>query len=177
MSRYEITQFFSNEGSRNEVRMRVVNKLSEELPGKGKDDYASRYTYYVETLNDGNRVYLQRPANLYNGFDFLVCVENTNYAPANKRRRNFPKHEDLYNDLLQKRSENSAMYNQLYDILYKVYECHDVDENEYAHISFSYGLPVEHIVKTIKWLFIEQDIRYWNYSGRTMTWGIVPKKI
>lgn len=177
MSRYEISQFFSNEGSRNEVRMRVVNKLSEELPGTGKDDNASRYTYYVETLNDGNRVYLQRPANLHNGFDFLVCVENTNYAPANKRRRNYPKHEDLYEDLLQKRSENNTMYNQLYDILYKVYECHDVDENEYAHISFSSGLPVDHIVKTIKWLFIEQDIRYWNYSGRAMTWGIVPEKI
>lgn len=30
------------------------------------------------------------------------------------------------------------------------------------------------ILKAIKWLFIEQDIRYWNYSGRNMTWGIVP---
>ena len=28
--------------------------------------------------------------------------------------------------------------------------------------------------KTIKWLFIEQDIRYWNYSGRNMTWSIIP---
>jgi hypothetical protein len=176
MSRYEITHFFSNEGNRNDVRMRVVSKLSEELPGTGKDDAASHYIYYVETLNDGNRVYLQRPANLHNGFDFLVCVENTNYAPANERKRNYPKHDDLYNDLLQKRSENSTMYNQLYDILRKVYECHDVCESEYSHISFTTGLPVDHIVKTIKWLFIEQDIRYWNYSGRAMTWGIVPDK-
>jgi hypothetical protein len=30
------------------------------------------------------------------------------------------------------------------------------------------------ILKAIKWLFIEQDIRYWNYSGRNMTWGLVP---
>ena len=166
MSRYEITQFFSNEGTRNDVRMRVVNKFSEELPGTGKDDLASRYTYYVETLNDGNRVYLQRPANLHNGFDFLVCVENTNYAPLEKRKRNYPKHEDLKIDLLLKRSENSTMYNQLYDILDKIYCCHDVDKSEYEHISFASGLPVDHIIKTIKWLFIEQDIRYWNYSGR-----------
>ena len=41
-------------------------------------------------------------------------------------------------------------------------------------IEFSAGLPADHILKTIKWLFIEQDIRYWNYSGRNMTWGIVP---
>jgi hypothetical protein len=71
---------------------------------------------------------------------------------------------------------NSTMYNQLYDILHKVYECHDVCESEYSHISFTTGLPVDHIVKTIKWLFIEQDIRYWNYSGHAMTWGIVPDK-
>ena len=177
MSKYEITQFFSNEGTRNEVRMRVVNKLSEELPGTGKSDLASRYTYYVETLKDGNRVYLQRPANLHNGFDFLVCVENTNYATQGKRKRNYPKHKDLNNDLLLKRSENKEMYNQLYDILHKIYSCHDVDESEYKHISFVSGLPVDHIIKTIKWLFIEQDIRYWNYSGREMTWSIVPNKI
>lgn len=176
MPRYEISQFFSNEGTRNDVRMRVINKLSEELPGAGKDELVSRYIYYVETLNDGNRVYLQRPANLHNGFDFLVCVENTNYASVGQRRRNYPKHDDFYHDLLLKRSEDSKMYNQLYDVLYNVYDCHDVDESEYKHISFSFGLPVDHIVKTIKWLFIEQDIRYWNYFGRAMTWGSVPQK-
>ena len=177
MPRYEITYSFSNEGSRNDVRMRVINKLSEEEPGTGKGEDASRYIYYVETLNDGNRVYLQRPANLHNGFDFLVCVENTNYAEPNKRRRNYPKHEDLYADLLQKRAENSEMYNSLYNILRKVYECHDVDKSEYSTLAFSNGLSVDHIVKTIKWLFIEQDVRYWNYSGRAMTWEIVPDKM
>ena len=177
MPRYTISQSFSNEGTRNEVRMRVINKLSEELPGTGTGEFASHYTYYVETLNDGNKVYLQRPANLHNGFDFLVCVENANYAPAGQRKRNYPKHEDLYKDLLLKRSESSEMYSQLYDVLYKVYNCYDVYEYEYTHISFFSGLPVDHIVKTIKWLFIEQDIRYWNYSGRAMTWGIVPEKI
>ena len=40
---------------------------------------------------------------------------------------------------------------------------------------FESGFAVDHILKTIKWLFIEQDIRYWNYSGRYMTWGIVPE--
>ena len=176
MPKYEITRFFSNEGTRNEVRMRVVDKLSEEINGTGKKDLASRYIYYVETLNDGNRVYLQRPANLHNGFDFLVCVENTNYAPSNKRKRNYPKHDDLHEDLLLKRDEDERMYNKLYDILYRVYSCHDVSEDEYINIKFTSGLPVDHIIKTIKWLFIEQDIRYWNYSGREMTWKIVPEK-
>lgn len=75
MAKHEITYNFSNSGTRNEVRMRVVEKLAEEEPGIGSGNLASKYIYYVEQLSDGNRVYLQRPANLHNGFDFLVCVE------------------------------------------------------------------------------------------------------
>lgn len=174
MARHEVTQFFSNEGTRNEVRMRVIDALSNELPGTGNGDDASKYIYYVETLESGDRVYLQRPANLHNGFDFLVCVENTNYAPQGQRRRNFPKHEDLGADLQMKKQENPEMYARLYELLKRVFDCHDVQEAEYADIRFNVGLPVDHILKAIKWLFIEQDIRYWNYSGRNMTWGLVP---
>ena len=174
MARHEVTQFFSNEGTRNEVRMRVIDALSNELPGTGNGDDASKYIYYVETLESGDRVYLQRPANLHNGFDFLVCVENTNYAPQGQRRRNFPKHEDLGDDLQMKKQENPEMYARLYELLKRVFDCHDVQEAEYADIRFNVGLPVDHILKAIKWLFIEQDIRYWNYSGRNMTWGLVP---
>lgn len=174
MSRNEITHFFSNEGTRNEVRMRVIKVLAHETPGVGKDTGASKYIYYVETLKSGDRVYLQRPANLHNGFDFLVCVENTNYAAPGERRRNYPKHTDLEADLLLKRANNPAMYSRLYALLRSVYECHDVSETAMESIHFNVGLPVDHILKVIKWLFIEQDIRYWNYSGRNMTWGIVP---
>lgn len=174
MARYEITQFFSNEGSRNDVRMRVVAALAEESPGTGSGDDASKYIYYVETLRSGDRVYLQRPANLHNGFDFLVCVENANYAEPGNRRRNFPKHDDLGNDLVLKKSHDPEMYKKLYDLLRRIYECHDVSDDEMDAIVFDVGLPVDHILKAIKWLFIEQDIRYWNYSGRNMTWGLVP---
>ncbi|MDB8665978.1 hypothetical protein PNU99_09220 [Streptococcus anginosus] len=70
MSNHEITYSFSNEGTRNEVRMRVVEKFSQEEAGVGKGNDASKYKYFVETLESGDRVYLQRPANLHNGFDF-----------------------------------------------------------------------------------------------------------
>ena len=106
MSKHEITHFFSNAGTRNEIRMRVVNEFAKEEFGNGRDDMASRYIYYVETLASGSRVYLQRPANLHNGFDFLICVENANYALPGKRRRNFPTHDDINADLLKKREEN-----------------------------------------------------------------------
>ena len=87
-------------------------------------------------------------------FDFLVCVENTNYAALGERRRNFPKHEDLNEDLLKKRQENPEMYARLYSLLRKVFECHDVSDAEINELIFTRGLPVDHIVKAIKWLFI-----------------------
>lgn len=37
-------------------------------------------------------------------------------------------------------------------------------------IDFVSGYSSELIIKTLKWLFIKQDIRYWNYSGRDMLW-------
>lgn len=174
MPRHEITRFFSNSGSRNEVRMRVVKAFAAEEPGTGSGEDASKNIYYVETLSSGDRVYLQRPANLHNGFDFLVCVENVNYALTGQRIRNFPKHEDFEADLQAKKKENKEMYVRLHKFLRRVYECEDISDADMETIQFNTGLPVDHILKAIKWLFIEQDIRYWNYSGRSMTWGLVP---
>lgn len=175
MPEYIIETYFPNSGSRNDIRKHLVDVFLKETPGIGRDDEATRYTYYVETLNDGNRVYLRRPANLHNGFDFLVCVENMNYAEPGKRNRNYPKHDDFEADLLLKREENPQMYRKLYTLLEKVYNCEEVTDKEITSISFSSGFEVDHIVKTVKWLFIEQDIRYWNYSGRKMTWGKIPE--
>lgn len=174
MNRKEIVWTCSNKGTRNDVRMRVVNKFAMEEPGTGKGDKASGYRYFVEVLKSGDRIYLDRPANLHNGFDFLVCVENTNYEPEGKKARCAPKHEDLYEDLLKKRDENLEEYEKLYTLLRKVFECNDVGDEEISKINLNAGLSVDHVVKVMKWLFIEQDIRYWNYSGREMTWGIVP---
>lgn len=103
MGKNEITKWFSNKGSRNEVRQRIIDVFIKEAPGKGSRDNASRYIYYVETLSDGNRVYLERPANLHNGFDFLICIENANYALPSQKRRNSPKHDDLAQDLKLKK--------------------------------------------------------------------------
>lgn len=36
------------------------------------------------------------------------------------------------------------------------------------NVNFNTGFSVELILKILKWFFIEQDIRDWNYSGRGM---------
>lgn len=175
MGRHYIEKWFSNEGTRNEIRKRVINFLMKEKPGTGTRELSSRYTYYVETLSDGSRIYLVRPAFLNKGFDFVVHVENADYGHKGSYR-NIPSHQDIGADLEAKKKENPEMYKKLYDLLKRVFECHDVSEEEYSCIHFETGFSAEHILKVIKWLFIEQDIAYWSYSGRTMTWGLVPNK-
>lgn len=168
MSENIINYTLKPDANRNRVRMNLVELFSNEKPGKGKDKLASRYTYFVETLQDGNRIYLRRPANLHNGFDFLVCVENTNFNLCG-RKRNYPKHDDIINDLKNKRIENSENFNYLFKLIELAYNCQNIDDSE-MNIKFENGYTSELIVKTLKWLFIEQDIRYWNYSGREMLW-------
>lgn len=173
MERQYIEKWFSNEGTRNEVRKRVLEVLTDEEPGTGAGELSSKYIYYVETLSDGNRIYLTRPAFLNKGFDFVIRVENADYGHKGPYK-NVPSHKDISVDLQSKKEENPEMYKKFYVLLKKVFECHDVSEEEYNCIHFNTGFTAEHILKVIKWLFIEQDIAYWSYSGRNMTWEIVP---
>ena len=65
---YEIDFIVRNYASRAELRKIVVFKFLEEKPGLGRGDDASHYRYNVETLSDGRRIYLTRPAYLKKGF-------------------------------------------------------------------------------------------------------------
>lgn len=173
MERKYITMEFSNEGTRNEVRKRVMDVFAEEEPGTGAGEDSSKYTYYVETLSDGNRLYLNRPAFKNKGFDFVLRVENADYGHKGGYK-SVPTHQDMGADLSEKKKADPEMYKKFYPLLKKVFECHDVTDDEIAAISFSCGFSPEHILKVMKWLYIEQDIAYWSYSGRNMTWGLVP---
>ena len=80
----KIVKFFPNSGTRNEVRGRIITEFLKELPGTGNGENQSKYLYFVETLKDGNRIYLERPANLHNGFDFLIIILCRHLSTVNK---------------------------------------------------------------------------------------------
>lgn len=122
MERQYIEKWFSNRGSRNDVRKRIITCFMEEEPGMGAGNDSSKYTYYVETLADGNRVYLTRPAFLNKGFDFVIRVENADYGHKGSYK-NVPTHKDISVDLEAKKKENPEMYKKLYELLKKVFEC------------------------------------------------------
>ena len=152
--------------SRTELRKTVVYKFLEEQPGLGRGNDASHYRYNVETLSDGRRIYLTRPAYLKKGFDFRINVEGAVFQTGHE----YPKHDDIFDDLRLKRAENPAMCTRLHQAIELVYNCEDPVDilPEYTDIKFNGGHPVDLILKVIKWFLIEQDIRDWNYSGRQM---------
>ena len=167
----KIVKSFPNSGTRNEVRGRVIAEFLKELPGTGNGEKQSKYLYFVETLKDGKRIYLERPANLHNGFDFLINVENINFSTTNRIKYN-PSHDNIFNDLKAKKTESQEKYKKLYKLIEDVYNCKEIED---TNLQFNSGYPVDLILKVAKWFFIEQDIRYWNYSGRAMFMSGVPK--
>ena len=162
----------SNKGSRNDVRLKVINEFIKELPGKGPGGLQSNYIYYVETLKSGQRIYLERPANLHNGFDFVVNIENEIFLTEKGLEKNYPAHHHILDDLELKKKESPKKYKELYKLINNIYNCEEITESS---LKFDSGYPVDLILKVIKWYFIEQDIRYWNYSGRAMFMEGVPK--
>jgi hypothetical protein len=152
--------------------MRVIEKFSEEKAGLGKGNDASKYNYFVEELKNGSHVILTRPANLKNGFDFLIRVENFKFS----NNKDYPKHDDIINDLNFKKTNESENYKLLYDSIKKVFTCNEIVPEMHT-INFSTGLSAELLLYVLKWFFIEQDIRYWNYSGRGMLMSGIPEPI
>lgn len=153
--------------NRRDIRNNLINIFLEENAGTGKGEFSSNYIYNVETLKNGKRVQLRRPTFLNKGMDFTIHLENTEFRNKGSFRDK-PKHEEIINDLLLKKQENIFEYEKVRTIINQIFICKNVSQEEYEDIFFTSGIEIEGILKVIKWLFIEQDITYWNYSGRYM---------
>ncbi|MFX1276678.1 MAG: DNA adenine methylase [Promethearchaeota archaeon] len=152
--------------SRNELRKSVVLKFMEEDPGKGTGNKVSRYRYIVENFIDQRILYLVRPAQYKYGFDFQIWVEKWNRVNKDK----MPSYQDIIQDLKIKKEENLKDFRYLIRSIEKIFICEDdnwiLNWLVSKKVSFSQGEKIDVILKIVKWMFIEQDIRYWNFSGR-----------
>ncbi len=153
-------------GNRAAIRKQVIMRFLDEEPGTGKGDFCSKYIYEVDTLNDGRKVLLKRPARLNKGMDFTVHVENGGFGKKGTVDR--PSHKDILHDLASKKSSNPVEYEKVQVLIRRIYDCENVEPQEYQSIKFNVGHPIEAILKSVQWLFIEQDVTYWNWSGRNM---------
>lgn len=151
-------------------RKQLIEEFLKEQPGTTSS--VTEYYYFVETLQNNKRIYLKRPTALNKGVDFEVRVEDIQFRYGKYGNiistGNRPSHNDIRNDLEQKKSENPKEFYRLKALLDKTYNCQPIDDSEYKEYSFTTGHSVEIIFKSLKWLFIEQDVTYWNRSGRAM---------
>ncbi len=152
---------FSND--RAALRKELIGHFLDESPGTGKGDECSKYEYTM--FEEGDlKVFLKRPAQFNNGFDFTIHVAGINFNP-NGRKTSRPTHDNILFDLAKKKEENPAEYEKLRSEINKVYICQPYNV---SGLKFNSGLPVATLVEVIRWLFAEQDVTYWNYSGRSM---------
>jgi len=163
--------------SKKEYRKKVIhNFLDEEC---GNHNKSTIYCYYVEKLKDNNRIYLKRPTALNKGVDFEVRVENTQFRYGKYGNiistGNRPSHSDIYNDLVKKANEDRNKYDAFFLLVTKTYNCEELSDKELTSIKFENSHDSEMVLKVLKWLFIEQDVTYWNHSGRYMLFNSLSK--
>lgn len=158
-----------NGSNRAEIRRQIITEFLNEIPGKGKGELCSKYIYEVECLNDGTKILLKRPASLNKGVDFTVHVENAVFR--NRGMIDMPSHQNIFDDLTAKKSSNPKQYEKVKILIKRIYSCEHIDAEEVRYLSFKGGHSIEAILMSIKWLFIEQDVTYWNWSGRNMLYS------
>lgn len=158
--------------SREEARRKVVLEFLTEKFGTGTGDLTSKYEYTVETFDDYN-VILKRPTHLNKGFDFIVYTPGIFYKNGDKRRHHNPSHADIV-QILSKVKENigNRAYEPIKKLIGNIFNLKKYDIEVVRGISFidadGNEKPLAILLLAIKWLFVEQDITYWNTSGRTM---------
>lgn len=164
---------------REKIRDEVIGWFLLEKPGKGKEDLASRAVYEVEEY--GNlAIELHRPATLNKGFDFTVQIKGLRFF-KNKKHKSCPSHDDVFAILDGFKNENPTIYSQkIIGILNDIYNCKQVqlDSNSMGYFidCDNKKQPIEIVLLCIKWLFIEQDITYWNWSGRAKLYEAMQTK-
>ena len=156
------------EGNRIQKRHALISCFLNEDAGFGRGNEASRYQYDVESYGEYG-IFLKRPTQLNKGFDFTVNVEGM-YFKKNRKYSN-PSHQDIFEALSCCRNDFPNEYDRVRTAIIDIYECNDI---ELSHINAYFrdfeGVqhPIQIILLAIKWLFMEQDCAYWNYSGRKM---------
>lgn len=174
MPNYTIT-FSLNIINRTQMRDDLINKFIKEQPGTGKGNLASRYTYTVDSFNT-YQILLKRPTQLNKGFDFTVNISGV-YFKKQKLYSN-PSHSDIINALTYCRNNYPTIYqNVIKQHIQNIYNCINVvfsSPSGATFLEYNNNIhPIEIILLALKWLFIEQDCAYWNYSGRAMLYALL----
>ena len=161
-------EFHLPAGNRIQKRQALISCFLNEEPGGGRGSLASRYLYIVETYG-AYGIYLKRPTQLNKGFDFTVNIKGVYFKK--QRKYSNPSHDDIVKALSFCRENFRREYSQIVTSIINIYNCKAWKVSEINAYFLDYDdvhHPIQIILLAIKWLFMEQDCAYWNYSGRAM---------
>ncbi len=161
-----IINFELPDGDKTSMRTSLINLFLNETAGCGTGENASRYRYNVEYYNN-YIIFLKRPTRLNKGFDFTVNIQGLYF----KKQRTYknPSHEDIFYALNYCRTHYPNEYAKVSSAIIDLYNCKSPDLSNIQAYFVDYegnNHPIQIILLAIKWLFMEQDCAYWNYSGR-----------
>mgnify|MGYP000992918875 CR=1 FL=1 len=176
MSFHEIN-FTLPSGDRQTMRKTLISAMLNEEPGSGNGELGSRYQYNVEIFQEYG-IFLKRPTQLNKGFDFTVNTKGVIFKK--NRRYSNPSHQDIFDALVDCKNNYPDEYYRVINIIARIYQCENVDFDVPMVLTFrdfeGAEHPIEIILLAIKWLFMEQDCAYWNYSGRAMFFSALKKR-
>ncbi len=154
--------------ARHKIVKNVVNTfIKTEYRKKGR---GIGFRYPVETLPVGT-LFIARPGHKKN-FDFKVDV-TADFGLGEGS------HKEIALDLRNKKLENRQKFVDLLTAITEVYDCseNEVDRvlKNYTELdkSFRKGAGVEVLLKVVKWLFIMEDIVYWDNEGRAFLFNFL----
>lgn len=153
--------------SRIDVRKNVVLSFLKE--NSGSKEQTSKYEYNVERYGL-YKIVLKRPGVFKKGFDFTVNIRGMFFKK--KRKYENPSFDDVINALKYAKENYSRKYNAVKLEINKIFEVEDYNLENVKDIYFKDFegelRPIALVLLAIKWLFISEDISYWNWSGRNM---------
>lgn len=151
--------------SKSEIRKKIVNKFLEETCGTSSE--TSKYEYIVEKY-DNYKIILKRPGVRKKGFDFSVNTEGVFYKKKNRYKN--PSFDDIKNALSYSKEHFLNEYKSVKKIINQMFNVETYDLSTVQNIKFidfeGKEHPIAVILLVIKWIFVAEDISYWNWSGR-----------
>ena len=150
------------------VRKVIGTFIKAEYQEKGK---GVEFWYPVENLPDNKRLFIVRPGHKKN-FDFKVEVTEEMGLREGS-------HNQIALDLRRKGQENQQKFKDLLQVVGEIYHCSENDINRLLEIhpgikkAFQIGAEVEVLLKVVKWLFIMEDIVYWDNEGRAFLYNFL----
>ncbi|HUU87094.1 MAG TPA: hypothetical protein VMX17_05000 [Candidatus Glassbacteria bacterium] len=153
---------------RHKIVKKVVDTfIKTEYHRKGK---GIKFQYPVENLL-GGQLFIVRPGHKKN-FDFKVdIISNFGLGKGG--------HSDIAKDLRNKKQKKSKKFKDFINAITEIYNCieNDVDlvlkKYSISNKSFKTGARSEVLLKVVKWLFIMEDIVYWDNEGRAFLFNFL----